>query len=78
MAPSRPPTFVGKLEWLVVSCEKCGRKGRYSVKRLIELYGRDAKFTDWLARITEDCPGRRSIDMSDQCGARCPDLSRVT
>jgi len=29
-----------------------GRKGRYNVARLIELYGRDAKLTDWLARIT--------------------------
>jgi hypothetical protein len=47
-----PADLVGKLDWLVVSCEKCGRRGRYSVTRLIELYGRDAKLTDWLARIT--------------------------
>jgi hypothetical protein len=39
------PTFVGKLDWLVVVCDKCGRKGRYSVARLVRL-GPDAKLTD--------------------------------
>jgi hypothetical protein len=73
-----PADVVGKLEWLVVSCEKCGRKGRYSVARLIELYGRDAKLTDWLAQITSDCPKRKSIDMSDQCAARYPKLCQLS
>ncbi|MGP0088954.1 MAG: hypothetical protein ACLPKB_03185 [Xanthobacteraceae bacterium] len=72
-----PSDLIGKIDWLVVSCDKCGRLGRYNVARLVKQLGPDAKLTDWLARITEDCPRRRSIDMSDQCGARCPDLSRV-
>ena len=72
-----PADLVGKLDWLVVSCDKCGRRGRYRVTRLIELHGRDAKLTDWLSKITEDCPRRHSINMSDQCGARCPDLVKV-
>ena len=38
---------------------------------------RDAKLTDWLAKITADCPKRHSVDMSDQCGAHYPDLSKV-
>jgi hypothetical protein len=71
-----PRDLVGKLEWLVVVCDKCGRKGRYSVARLVRL-GPVTKLTDWLSQITADCPKRRSIDMSDQCGAHCPDLSRV-
>jgi hypothetical protein len=72
-----PSDLAGKLEWLVVSGEKCGRLGRYNVARLVKQLGPDAKLTDWLARITEDCPRRRSIDMADQCGARCPDLPKV-
>jgi hypothetical protein len=41
-------------------------KGRYKVARLVEQLGADAKLTDWLASITK----KKSIDMSDQCGAR--------
>jgi hypothetical protein len=70
-----PADLVGKLDWLVVSCDKCGRHGRY-VARLVRL-GPNAKLTDWLAGITHDCPKRRSVDMSDQCGACCPDLPKV-
>jgi hypothetical protein len=32
-----PSDLVGKLDWLVVVCDKCGRKGRYSVARLVRL-----------------------------------------
>jgi len=69
-AASLPPTSSA-------SSNKCGRHGRYNVARLIERLGADAKLTDWIAGITHDCPKRRSLDMSDQCGARCPDLPKV-
>ena len=38
--------LVGKLEVLNVECDKCGRKGRYHLHRLIERYGIDAKLFD--------------------------------
>jgi hypothetical protein len=44
---------------------------------LIQRIGPDAKHTDWLSTITADCPKRQSVNMSDQCGARCPDLSKM-
>jgi hypothetical protein len=47
-------------------------KDAYNVARLIEQHGPDAKLTDWLAGITADC-----LSVSDQCGARNPDLSQV-
>jgi hypothetical protein len=73
-----PADLVGKLDWLVVSCEECGRHGRYNVARLVERIGADAKLTDYLTEvITADCLRRKSIDMSDQCGARCPDVPKV-
>ena len=33
----------GKLDVLRIGCTKCRRKGRYSVRKLIEKYGRKAK-----------------------------------
>ncbi len=58
--------------------DKCGRKGRYSVARLIEQRGRDdAKVLDLLANITTDYPKKQAGNMGDLCAARCPDLLRV-
>ena len=37
----------GKLDTLRVECTKCSRKGRYSVRRLIEKYGRKANMMKW-------------------------------
>jgi hypothetical protein len=52
-------------------------RGRYRLHRLIERYGIDAKLFDWSDEITADCPRRHSGSLYDQCGARCPDLSKV-
>ena len=35
--------LVGKLDVLNVECDKCGRRGRYRLARLIERYGIDAR-----------------------------------
>jgi hypothetical protein len=69
--------LVGKLDVLLVDCPKCGRAGRYAVRRLIEERGRDAKLIDWKDEITADCPRRIRPNISDQCGACCPDLPKV-
>jgi hypothetical protein len=69
--------MVGKLDVLNVECEKCGRKGRYHVHRLIERYGIDAKLFDWSDEITADCPRKQARNLNDQCGARCPDLPKM-
>jgi hypothetical protein len=69
--------LVGKLEVLNIECEKCGRRGRYRLERLIAKYGIDAKLFDWSDEITADCPRKQAKNLSDMCGAGCPDLSRV-
>ena len=69
--------LIGKLDMLHLACDKCGRKGRYAVARLIEQRGHDAKVVDLLAEITANCPKKQAGNMSDQCAARCPDLPRV-
>ena len=69
--------LIGKLDGLRVSCEKCGRSGRYQVQRLIRDRGRDGKIVDWLDQITADCPKKATVSWNDRCAARCPDLAKV-
>jgi len=61
--------LIGKLDDLRVSCDKCGRFGRYPVQRLIKDRGREGKIVDWLDEITADCPKKSAHNMSDQGGA---------
>jgi hypothetical protein len=42
-----------------------------------ERYGIDAKLFDWSEEITADCPRKEARNLNNQCGARCPDLSKV-
>jgi hypothetical protein len=69
--------LIGKFDALGVACDKCGRKGRYAVARLIEQRTRYGKVIHWLVEITADCPKKQAGNMSDQCAARCPDLPKV-
>ena len=69
--------LIGKLDVLSVSCEKCGREGRYSLTYLITDRGRDAKVIDWLDEIIKDCPKKTARNMNDQCSAKCPQLPKV-
>ena len=69
--------LTGKLEVLRVTCEKCGRDGRYILARLARQRGRDAKLIDWLDELTAECPKKIALNMNDPCGARCRDLARV-
>jgi hypothetical protein len=52
---------------LMIVCEPCGKRGCYSVARLIVQHG-DAKLTDLLQTLT-DCPKARSPSVHDRCKA---------
>jgi hypothetical protein len=52
--------LVGKLEILSIKCDKCGRRGRYRLDRLIERCGIDAKLFDWSDENTADCPRKHA------------------
>jgi hypothetical protein len=60
--------IVGKLDVLNVECEKCGRRGRYHLDRLIERYGIEAKLFDWTDEITADCPRKQAMNLNDIAG----------
>jgi hypothetical protein len=47
--------LVGKLTVVRVECTKCGRFGRYPLRRLIEQRRRDVRILDWLPELTADC-----------------------
>ncbi len=67
--------LVGRLERLVLECERCDRRGVYPVRKLLEELGPDANLADWRCRVTASCPRQGSY--SNPCGARCPDLAKV-
>jgi hypothetical protein len=56
---------------LTIVCERCGRYGRYDVKRLIAAHGADAKLTDLLAAYsrTRAAYSRRSLPACDASSA---------
>jgi hypothetical protein len=53
---------------LEIACERCGRYGRYDVKRLIALHGADARLPDLLATLA-NCERARSVSIHDRCQA---------
>jgi hypothetical protein len=59
---------------LSIECEPCGRRGRYSVARLIEQYG-DAKLPE-LLQVLADCPKAKSQSFRDRCKVRYGEDSR--
>jgi hypothetical protein len=54
---------------LTIACERCGRRGRYNVQRLIAVHGADAKLPDLLATLA-NCERARSVSIHDRCKAR--------
>jgi hypothetical protein len=59
---------------LAIVCERCGRYGRYTVKRLIAMHG-DAKLTDLVTLA--NCEKARSVSVYDRCRAVCDFSFRV-
>jgi hypothetical protein len=52
---------------LSIVCEPCGRRGHYSVAKLMAEHG-DAKLTDLLLTLAA-CPKARSASIHDRCKA---------
>ena len=54
---------------LEVACDKCGRRGSYSVERLLAERG-DVMLTVFLGELTATCPKARAVGLHDRCSAR--------
>jgi hypothetical protein len=59
---------------LEIVCEPCGRRGVYSVSRLMEQHGGDAKLTDLLHTLV-DCHKARPTSVHDAASSGCHKLS---
>lgn len=67
----------GKLDVLRIECTRCHRKGRYSVRRLIDKYGRGGNMMKWREMLTSDCPNCDAPQLHDRCDLICPDLPKA-
>jgi hypothetical protein len=54
---------------LAIGCERCGRHGRYNVRRLIAAHGRDARLPDLLAALA-NCEKSGLLSIHDRCMAK--------
>jgi hypothetical protein len=43
-------------ETVVIACDECGRRGRYSKARFVELVGGNTHLANALEQIAADCP----------------------
>ena len=57
---------------LRVECTECSRKGRYSVRKLIEKYGRKGHMMKWKKQLNGDCPKRVAHSMHERWDLVCP------
>jgi hypothetical protein len=62
LADLREPT-------IEIVCERCGRYGRYNVKRLITTHGADARLPDLLPTLA-NCQKASSFGIHDRCKAK--------
>lgn len=68
----------GRLEHLEIACARCGRLGRYSLKRLILARGRNGKLPDWIDEMTRECPQRVSPGLAQAMSTRPSRSAGVT
>jgi hypothetical protein len=70
--------IAGKLEFLRVECSECSWAAQYRLMRLMKECGEDATLTDWLGKLTAECPRRQAGNVNAPCAARFPDLPRLS
>lgn len=66
--------LVGKLEWYVIECRKCGRSGRFLVQRMLDQHGPDYSLIAFKDELVKDCPRTIAKRYDDRCGACSPGL----
>lgn len=59
---------------LTLACNRCGRRGRVSVARLLAEWGKHTALADISDDITASCPQRKAHSIYEQCAAHWPDL----
>jgi hypothetical protein len=66
--------IAGRITMLEVAPDRCERRGRLRVVRLIEQHGTDARLPDLRHILAGDCPRVASVSINDRCGVHYPHL----
>ena len=69
--------IAARLTMVEVACNRCDRRGRLNVARLVEEHGAACPGPDLLRHLSADCPKRIASKLHDVCGIHMPDLPRV-
>ena len=59
---------------LTIVCDRCSRRGVYTVTQLIEQHGRDFDLVNLRLRLAADCPSYRTGQGTPRGRARFPQL----
>jgi hypothetical protein len=62
------------LSRLEIACDRCPRRGVYTVARLIEQLGRDHDLVRLRLQLAAGCPAYHTGQGTPRCGARYPQL----
>jgi hypothetical protein len=62
---------------LEIACNRCERKGRAAVDRLMTEHGPLMSIPTLLVLLSADCPKRQANKMHDPCGAYMPRLPEI-
>jgi hypothetical protein len=64
-----------RLSLLEVACNRCERRGRLRISRLLTKYSAEMPVPALLRSIAADCPRMHAERISEICGVYCPQLS---
>jgi hypothetical protein len=62
---------------LEIACRRCERRGRLSVRRLIEQHGAEMGLPELGDVLRGDCPKAEAIPTSERCSLFFPQLLRL-
>lgn len=60
---------------VVIGCKACGRRGKYSKARFVELVGGSTQLADALSIVAKDCPKQHKATqiLHDRCQVQFAD-----
>jgi hypothetical protein len=59
---------------LAVACNRCDRRGRLSIDRLLAEHGQGLPIPELRRIVAADCPKMQAGQVHDVCGAHFPEL----
>ena len=67
--------IIDTITMIEVACDRCERRGRLRVTRLIAQHGAEMGLPELRHILASDCPRAGAVSLYDQCGIHYPQLS---